>query len=234
MKLCCKCSSHVLTYPPLHLSRSHLSASTPLTFSPIRLYTSHVLTYPPLHLSRSHLSASTLLTFSPIRLYTSHVLTYPPLHFSRSHLSASTLLTFSPILLYTSHVLTYPPLHFSRSHLSASTLVMFSPIRFYTSRSHLSASTLRSVPAWIMTCQCFRSSAISVWFLVISSFTRSRHLSFGLPQFRIPSTVICNIFIVASYLSRLCTCPYHLNLFSLRNSAIGYMCASFQMSTFLT
>ena len=29
-------------------------------------------------------------------------------------------------------------------------------------------------------------------------------------------------------------CPNHLNLFSFRNSAIGYMCASFQMSTFLT
>ena len=52
--------------------------------------------------------------------------------------------------------------------------------------------------------------------------------------FRFPSTVICNIFLVASSLSRLWTCPNHLNLFSLRNSAIGYMCASFQMSTFLT
>ena len=102
--------------------------------------------------------------------------------------------------------------------------------------SHLYASTLRSVPARIMTCQCLRSSAISVvtWFLAISSFTRSRHLSFGLPRFLFPSTVICNIFLVASYLSLLCTCPNHLNLFSLRNSAIGYMCASFQMSTFLT
>ena len=40
----------------------------------------------------------------------------------------------------------------------------------------LSVSTLRSVPAWIMTCQCLRSSAITVviWFLAISSFTRSR------------------------------------------------------------
>ena len=102
--------------------------------------------------------------------------------------------------------------------------------------SHLSASTLRSVPARIMTCQCLRSSAISVviWFLAISSFTGSRHLSFGLPRFRFPSTVICNISLVASYLSRLFTCPNHLNLFSLRNSATGYMCASFQMSTFLT
>ena len=78
--------------------------------------------------------------------------------------------------------------------------------------SHLSASPLRSVPARIMTCQCFRSSAISVviWFLAISSFTRSRHLGFGLPRFRFPSTVICS-------------CPNHLNLFSLRNFTIGYM-----------
>ena len=106
----------------------------------------------------------------------------------------------------------------------------------YFSPSHLSASTRRSVPARIMTCQCLRSSAISVviWFLAISSFTRSRHLSFGLPRFLFPSTSICNIFLVASSLSLLCTWPNHLNLFSLRNSAIGYMCASFQMSTFLT
>ena len=102
--------------------------------------------------------------------------------------------------------------------------------------AHLSASTRRSVPARIITCQRLRSSAISVvtWFLAISSFTRSRHLSFGLPRFLFPSTSICNIFLVASSLSLLCTCPNHLNLFSLRNSAIGYMCASFQMSTFLT
>ena len=81
--------------------------------------------------------------------------------------------------------------------------------------SHLSTSTLCSVPAGIMTRECFRSSAISV----VSSFTRSRQLGFGLPRFRFPSTVICNIFLVASSLSRLCTCPNHLNLFSLRNSA---------------
>ena len=59
-------------------------------------------------------------------------------------------------------------------------------MRLSATNSHLSASTLRSVAAWIMTCQCFRSSAISVviWFLAISSFARSRHLSFGLPRFR--------------------------------------------------
>ena len=104
--------------------------------------------------------------------------------------------------------------------------------------SHLSAFTLRSVPAWIMTCQCFRSSAnsIVIWFMAISSFTRYRQLSFVLPRFRFPSsTVICNIFLVVvdSSLYRLWTCQNHLNLFSLRNSAIGYTCASFQMSTFL-
>ena len=101
-------------------------------------------------------------------------------------------------------------------------------IHLMTTTSHLSASTLRSEPARIMTCQCLRSSAISVviWFLAISSFTRSRHLSFGLPRFLFPSTSICNIFLVASSLSLLCTWPNQLNLFSLRNSAIGYMCAS--------
>ena len=48
--------------------------------------------------------------------------------------------------------------------------------------SHLSASTLSSVSAGIVTCQCFLSSAISVviWFLAIFSFTRSCHLNFGL------------------------------------------------------
>ena len=92
-------------------------------------------------------------------------------------------------------------------------LQIFSP-------SHLSASTLRSVPARIMTCQCIRSSAISVVIslLDISSFTRSRHFRFGLPRFRFPSIVICKIFLVASSLSRLCTCPNHLDFFYLRNS----------------
>ena len=119
--------------------------------------------------------------------------------------------------------------NFSTAYSEARMRHSFSP-------SHLSASTRRSVPARIMTCQCLRSSAISVviWFLAISSFTRSRHLSFGLPRFLFPSTSICNIFLVASSLSLLCTWPNHLNLFSLRSSAIGYMCASFQMSTFLT
>ena len=101
---------------------------------------------------------------------------------------------------------------------------------------HLSASTLCSVSARIMTCQCLRSSAISVVisFLAISSFARSRHLSCGLPRVLFPSTVICNICLLELSFSRLCTCPNHLNLFSVRNSVIGYMCASFQMSTFLT
>ena len=85
------------------------------------------------------------------------------------------------------------------------------------SPSHLSTSTLRTVPAWIMTCQCVPSSVISVviWFLAISSFIRYRHLSLGLPRFRFPSTVICNIFLVASSSYRLRTCPNHINLFYL-------------------
>ena len=37
-------------------------------------------------------------------------------------------------------------------------------------------------------------TSVVVWFLSISSFTRSRHLSFGLPRFRFRSTSICNIF----------------------------------------
>ena len=64
-----------------------------------------------------------------------------------------------------------------------------------------------------MTRQCFLLfSAISVviWFISMSSFTRSRHLSFGLPRFRFPSTVLCNIFLVVSSLSRRCTCQTHL------------------------
>ena len=48
-----------------------------------------------------------------------------------------------------------------------------------------------------------------------------------------PYTVIWNTFLVASSSSRLYTCPNHLNLFFLRNSAIMYM-SSFHMSTFLT
>ena len=62
-------------------------------------------------------------------------------------------------------------------------------------------------------------------------------MCFGLHCFRFPSTIICKYYIVlVEYsLSRLCTCPNHINLFFPRNSAIGYyMCASFQMSTFLT
>ena len=52
-----------------------------------------------------------------------------------------------------------------------------------------------------MTCQCFLSFAISVviWFLAISSSTMSRHLIFGLISL---SIYICNIFLVASSLSK--------------------------------
>ena len=44
------------------------------------------------------------------------------------------------------------------------------------STSHLSASTFPPVPACIMTCQCFLSSAISVviWFLAVFTLTRAR------------------------------------------------------------
>ena len=104
----------------------------------------------------------------------------------------------------------------SKSVASSPPHTYFEQKRHFFSPSHISPSTLRSGQARIMTCQCLRSSAISVviWFLAISSFTRSLHLGFGLPRFRFPSTVICNIFLVASSLTRLCTCPNHLNLFS--------------------
>ena len=84
--------------------------------------------------------------------------------------------------------------------------------------SYLSASTLRSagsnhdMPMFSVFCHFGRHLV----FGHISSFIRSRHLSFGLLRFRFPSTGICNIFLVASSLSRLCTCPNHLNLFSVR------------------
>ena len=89
-----------------------------------------------------------------------------------------------------------------------------------TTLSPFRLCTYSRVPARIMACQCCPSSVFSVvtWFLAISSFIRSRHLNFGLPRVRFPSTAIFNAFLVASYLSRLCT--NHLNLFSLRNSAI--------------
>ena len=50
-----------------------------------------------------------------------------------------------------------------------------SVLRAFFSPSHLSASKLRSGPAWIATCQCFLSFATSVviWFLAILSFTIS-------------------------------------------------------------
>ena len=124
----------------------------------------------------------------------------------------------------------------TKNVVNLSTTTNTTSLSCFSHLSHLSASTLRSVSVRIKTRQRRRSSAISVviWFLAISSFTRSRHLSFGLPRFLFPSTSICYIFLVASSLSLLCTCPNHLSLFSLRNSAIGYMCVSFQMSTSLS
>ena len=50
-----------------------------------------------------------------------------------------------------------------------------------------------------MTCQCFLYSQLSS---------------------PLSHTAICNIFLEASSVSRICPCPNHLNVFSLRNSAI--------------
>ena len=47
----------------------------------------------------------------------------------------------------------------------------------------------------------------------------------------IASAAICNIVFIESSLSDLCTCPIHLDLFSLRKFSF---CVSFQMSTFVT
>ena len=88
-----------------------------------------------------------------------------------------------------------------------------SPLFF--SPSHLSASTLGRVPAWIMTCQWFRSSAISVviWFLAISSFTRSLHLTRGVPRFRFPllSSVISfswrHLYLASAHVHTISTSP---------------------------
>ena len=98
----------------------------------------------------------------------------------------------------------------------------------------VSSQLLTYPPLHFVVCQLWSWHANVIWFLAMYSFTRSCHLSFYRPRFRFPSTVICNIFLVASSLSRFCKCPTHIILFALRNSAIGYMCASFQMSTFLT
>ena len=92
-------------------------------------------------------------------------------------------------------------------------LSSFSPFRLYTSKC---AGLNHDISMFSV-----------IWFLAISSLTRSRHLSFGLPRFHFPSTVICNIFLVASSLSRLCTWPNHLDLFSLMcllpNVSISHM-----------
>ena len=45
--------------------------------------------------------------------------------------------------------------------------------------------------------------------IIITRQVTRATLRFGLPRFRFPSTVICNIFLVASSLSHLCTCPNH-------------------------
>ena len=96
--------------------------------------------------------------------------------------------------------------------------------------SPISTSTLRSagldhdMPVYLV----MPSRSYVIRFRTIYAFSRFRDLSFGLPRFRFPYTVICNIFPLASSLSRLCihvqTCTTHINLFSLRNSAFGYVC----------
>ena len=85
-------------------------------------------------------------------------------------------------------------------------ILILSPIRLYTSYC---AGLDYDMPVFSVFCHLSRH-------LAISSCTGSRHLTFGLPRFRFPSTVICKIFLVASSLSRLCTCPNHINVFSLR------------------
>ena len=72
--------------------------------------------------------------------------------------------------------------------------------------------------------------------LSLMDFVRGDWLSV-VTQWGWPPWVKFNLLVLgASSLSRLWTCPNHLNLFSLRNSAIGNMSASFRMSssTFLT
>ena len=68
-----------------------------------------------------------------------------------------------------------------RSHLGQ--IATNRTIRCDCSPYHLIASTLRSVPAWSMTCQCILSSAIAlvIWFLAITCLTIP-HLSLGLTQ----------------------------------------------------
>ena len=100
-------------------------------------------------------------------------------------------------------------------------LTFLQPLLFFSS-SHLSASILRSLPARIMACQCFLSSAISVVirFLAIYSFTRSRISEhFVWPQFLCPSTAICNVVVVALHLNHRCPCPNDIGPFSLQNAA---------------
>ena len=97
---------------------------------------------------------------------------------------------------------------------------------------HLFTSTLCSVPARIMTCQCLRSSAISVviWFLALSSFTRSYHLSFGIPRFRFPSTVIfplahrsMRISVVCNFLSSFFPTDQHPSPYTINSRLVHFV-----------
>ena len=105
----------------------------------------------------------------------------------------------------TNILLTYPPLHFVVCRLGSWHVSVFGPLP--------SQSSSASWPYRL-------SPGLAISALVCLDF------AFCLP--------VSAISFSWHHLSRLCTCPNHLNLFSLRNSAIGYTCASFQMSTFLT
>ena len=87
--------------------------------------------------------------------------------------------------------------------------------------SHCFASTRNKVSARIMACQCCRllPSLLSSGLMRVLSLDLSRHLTFGLQIYILQ---MCNIVLAVLFLSPLCTCPNHLNLFCLKNSAIGY------------
>ena len=91
---------------------------------------------------------------------------------------------------YSSLLLTYPPLHFVVCRLGS----------------------------WHANVFGLLPSQSSSGFCPYPLTPGSRHLRFGMPRFPFSSTAICNIILVASSLSRLCTCPNHLNPFSLNMS----------------
>ena len=104
--------------------------------------------------------------------------------------------------------------------LHSSLLLTYPPLHFI------------GVPARIMSCQCF------LYLPDLSRHLVSCHIVFHQvsPSQLWPASISNSIYRHLQYLSRgiIFISPNHLNLFFLMNSAIGYMCASFQMSTFLT